>query len=67
MPGAKRRFATSTKATSDLIELIAEYNLSVTESVKRIIFDNEARDILRAFEAKGYGEHRLSDVLRNNV
>jgi hypothetical protein len=67
LPGKKRRFATSTKATSDLIELIADDGYTVSNGILAINYDEEARDILRAFETAGYGGHKLMDVLRNNI
>lgn len=63
LPGKKRRFATSTKATSDLIVLVAEDGHTVSESIGAIHFDPEARDILRTFEAAGYGAVRLDTLV----
>lgn len=65
LPEAKRPFAYSTKATSDLIEALAQYHMSVRESRKRIIFDYEARAILQYVIDAGYGDVELHRFLWN--
>jgi hypothetical protein len=67
LPGKKRRFATSTVATRDLIYILAEQGGTVREAREATLWDIEGRDILFGFEKAGYGEELLSDVLANRV
>lgn len=63
LPGKKRRFATSTMATSLLIVLASEEGRTVTQAREWINYDDEARDILRVFEDAGYGDTRLDTLV----
>lgn len=63
LPGKKRRFATSTQATSLLIVLAAGEDRTVTQAREWINYDDEARDILRAFEDAGYGDTLLRTLV----
>jgi hypothetical protein len=63
LPGRQRRFATSTKATSDLIVLVAEKGLTVRESIDHIHYDDEAQEILRKFVDSGHGDAVLADLV----
>lgn len=63
LPGKKRRFATSTQATSLLIVLASGEGRTVTQARQWINYDDEARDILRAFEDAGYGDTRLDTLV----
>lgn len=63
LPGKKRRFATSTVATSLLIVIASDEGCTVTQAREWINYDDEARGILRAFEAAGYGDTRLDNLV----
>lgn len=63
LPGKKRRFATSTMATSTLIVLAASEGHTVTSAREWINYDDEAREILRHFEEAGYGDTRLDTLV----
>lgn len=63
LPGRKRRFATSTQATSLLIVLASEEGRTVTEARAWINYDDEAREILRQFEEAGYADTRLDTLV----
>lgn len=63
LPGKNRRFATSTKATSDLIELAAREGHTVTSAIEWINYDDDAKEILRHFEQRGYGDTRLDTLV----
>lgn len=55
LPGAKRRFATTTKATSDLIVALAEQGLTFEQMLDEIRFDVDAKTVIEHFCNKGYG------------
>lgn len=63
LPGAKRRFATTTKASSDLIEGMAAWGLSWSEIAKDINFDDEARAVAQRFVDEGYGETLVNTMV----
>ena len=58
-----RRFATTTKATSDLIELLAEEGHTVQSARDAVRFDNEAEDVLDGFIGAGFGRHLLGEFV----
>jgi len=51
----KRRFATTTVASADLIRTFAEEGLTWVEVYDKIIYDDEAKAIADRFVAEGYG------------
>lgn len=53
---AKRRFATTTVASSDLIEMLAGEGLTWAELAEEILFDDEARAVAWGFVEAGHGE-----------
>lgn len=63
LPGRKRRFATTTVATSDLVVLMAEEGHTVSSAISAINFDEEAIAVLRVFVEHGYGERPLSELV----
>ncbi len=56
LPGRKRRFATSTVATSDLITLLADEGKGWPGIHDAILFDPEAKAIAYVYVQSGYGE-----------
>jgi len=60
----KRRFATTTKATSDLIEALAADGHTVRSARDAIHFDNEAQAVLDEFIRAGFGRFPLADYVR---
>ena len=62
LPGRKRPFTSITKASSDLIVLVAEKGLTVADSIAHIHFDDDAKDVLRAFDDAGHGQTKLADL-----
>lgn len=57
LPGRKRRFATTTVASSDLIVLLASEGRTWAEIVDGILFDDEAKAVAQRFVSEGYGDH----------
>lgn len=65
LPGEARSFAYSTRATNDLIVMIAfEDGATVREARDTIKFDDDAVAILDKLCRAGYGSTRLSDLVR---
>lgn len=54
-PGTKRRFATTTTASSDLIHELAAHGLSWNQVAETILFDDEARAVAQQFVGRGFG------------
>lgn len=63
LPGARKRFATTTKASSDLIVLVSEQGLTVAESVDLILYDPEAKAVLEFLAEHGQSGTRLADLV----
>jgi hypothetical protein len=63
MPGKKRPFATSTRATSDLIVALGEDGHTVQSAHDAILYDPEGKAILAAFIAEGYVNTPLIDLV----
>lgn len=63
LPGRKRRFATTTVATSDLIVLLAEDGCTWAELIDQINYDEEAKAVARHFVAHGYGDTTARDMV----
>ncbi len=55
LPGAKRRIATTTRASSDLIALLAEDGLTWAQMVGAIIYDPEAKAVAQIYVDRGHG------------
>lgn len=66
LPNTKRRFAYSTVATSDLIELLSEEFLTVNDVYQNINYDEEAKNILMHFIENGYSNFVMYDLLNIN-
>lgn len=56
-----RRFATTTKASSDLIAMLAADGLTWAQVRDGINFDDEAKAVAEHFIAAGYGDTRAMD------
>lgn len=56
VPGQKRPIAYSTKATSDLIAVLAEEGGTIAEVLRRINYDTDAKSVLQAYIDHGYGD-----------
>lgn len=63
LPNRKRPFATTTKATNDLIVYLSEDGGTVTEVKNSINYDNEAVAVLAHFEENGYGDAVLKTLV----
>lgn len=63
LPGRMRPFATSTKATSDLIEALSETGGTISQVLDQIHFDADATEILSFFVDHGYGQRRLQGLV----
>lgn len=66
IPKTKRAFAHSTQATSDLIEVLVEQYLTIIDVYNAINYDDEAKQILKYYIDKGYGNFILRDMLQSN-
>jgi len=67
LPGQRvgaRPFATTTMATSHLIELAAVQGHTVDSAWSWIMFDDEAKAVLAYYSRQGLGGVPLRDVLR---
>lgn len=53
---AKRRFATTTVASSNLIEMLADDGLTWAQMTEEILFDPEAKAVAQGFIDAGHGE-----------
>lgn len=58
-----RRFATTTRATSDLIELLAGDGHTVQSAHDAVRYDNDAKAVLRAFIDAGFGRELLAQYV----
>jgi hypothetical protein len=63
LPGKKKPFGYTTKATSDLIVALAEPDLTVRDVQQLINYDDEAKAVLQHFIDAGLGD----DVLASYV
>lgn len=66
LPRAKRRFATTTPATSDLIGLVAEQGRTVAGSIELIHFDDTAVAVLRHMASHGLADTPLHALVRTH-
>jgi hypothetical protein len=58
-----RRFATTTRATSDLINLLAGDGHTVQSARDAIIFDPDGKAVLTRFVDEGHGQRPLADFV----
>lgn len=65
-PNTKKPFAYSTVATSDLIVALSEEYLTTKDVYNSINYDPEAKDIVKKFIDKGYGNYLLRDFVHKN-
>ena len=56
VPGRKRPIAYSTRATSDLIAVLAEAGGTIREVQAQINYDQDAKAVLQAYIDLGYGD-----------
>lgn len=65
LPGARRRFTTTTQATSDLIRALAVDQPAHTWSTLRaaINYDGEARTVCDGFIEAGHGATRVAPMV----
>ena len=56
IPGRKKPIAYSTRATSDLIAVLAEDGGTISEIQPRINYDEDAKAVLQAYIDRGYGD-----------
>lgn len=61
-PGRKRPVAHSTRATSDLVGLLAEQGLTFAEARREVRYDTEAHQVLDAFISLGHGEVKMHEM-----
>jgi hypothetical protein len=59
-----RRFATTTSATSALIEALAGDGHTVQSAHNAVLFDDDAKTVLAGFIEAGYGPTTLTDHVR---
>ena len=60
LPGKRRRFASTTKATSDLIVALGEDGMTFEQAADAVHFDVDARTILEHFCDQGYGGEMIA-------
>lgn len=56
LPNRKRPVAYSTKAASDLIVTLSQKGTTIQEVYDAITYDMEAKNILKIYIEKGYGD-----------
>jgi hypothetical protein len=61
---AARRFATTTRATSDLIEVLAGDGHTVQSAHDAILYDDDAKAVLARFIDAGHADVRLDTLVR---
>lgn len=64
LPNKKRPFAYSTKATSDLIVTLAQTFETIQNVYDNIIYDYEAKSILRVYIERGYGQCKARNFFK---
>lgn len=63
LPGKKRPFASTTQATSYLIEVLAEDDWTWDRIAKSVPYDPDARAVAERFVVEGYGDRLARDFL----
>lgn len=61
-PGKKRPIGYSTRATSDLVRLLAEDGLTVSQAKRELRYDPEGQEIMQTYIDLGYGDTTLTDL-----
>lgn len=61
---AKRAYASTTRATSDLVEVLATDGHTVQSAHDAILFDPDAKAVLAAMVDRGLGPDRLDRYVR---
>lgn len=64
LPGVRRAFASTTRATSDLISLLGEDGCTFAQARDEINFDSEGALVLEWFCLNGYGDAAVADYVR---
>ena len=64
IPGKKKPIAYSTKATSDLIGVLAEDCETIQDVYNAINYDQEAKDVLQKYIDLGYGNQIAREWFR---
>lgn len=64
VPGKKKPIAYSTKATSDLIVILAETNETIVDVYNAINYDQDAKNILQKYIDLGYGNETAREWFR---
>lgn len=64
LPGKKRPIAYSTKAASDLIVALSQEHSTIQEVYGAITYDIEAKNILKIYIEKGYGNSIAKELFR---
>ena len=65
-PTKKKPFAYSTKATSDLIEILSEQYLTIKDVFNNINYDEDAKQITKQFIDAGYENFIMYDLVHIN-
>ena len=60
LPGKRRRFASTTKATSDLIVALGEEGMTFEQAADAVHFDVDAKIVLEHFCDQGYGGEMIA-------
>ncbi len=58
VPDKKKPIARGTKATKDLIDILAKESTTINELYSKIIYDQEAKEIIKKYIDLGYGDDR---------
>ena len=64
VPNKKKPIAYSTKATSDLIVILAETNETIVDVYNAINYDQDAKEILKKYIDLGYGNEIAREWLK---
>lgn len=56
LPGAARPFTTTTRASSDLLRLLATDNLTWAQARDSVLYDPDAKAVCAAFVDAGHGD-----------
>ena len=64
IPNKKKPIAYSTKATSDLIDLLAQEHETIQDVYNAINYDVEAKQVLQKYIELGYGNETARDWFR---
>ena len=56
VPGRKTPIAYSTRATSDMIQDLADQGFTLAESRRRLLYDDEGQAVLDEYIKRGFGD-----------